>query len=694
MRTFYYNIIAFTSFFAIATTDTLAQENNYIDSLSHLLETAERDTHKVHLLNTLSKYYYHHNLDQSFIYAKEALALSKSLSYERGIIESMCNRIEALRVGAQYDQAIALAKEALQLAEETEDHYNIALTLTAICIVNGVRGNYEPALKYGQKALEESQKTQNPDLIANTKKILGSVHRNIGNYDKATAFSLDALNAYEASGNKKEISQLLNNLAIIYSVQKRHEKALEYCKRSIDVGEGIVGKRDLGHSYFNMGAIYNDMKENPKALYYYSRALRLYEDAGDKKGKASLENNIGMVHSSENKPAEALAFFLRAVASYEALRDSSRLANAMNNVSRSYRKLGRYNEALQYARKGLAVAKKSGRKEILIKVYANLSRIHAKMKHCEQSLSYLLRYTAIKDSIHNATRDQRITDMQVKYETAEKEKEIARLNEEQARKDARIAKQKQRQNTIIFSLLGFFTIVFAFYSRYKNRKQLQLEKQGMEYEQKALHLQMNPHFIFNSLGSINSFVTQNEIKPAVAFLSKFARLMRLTLEHSQESAVPIEKEMDTLRYYMELEQLRFNNCFDFDITIDENVPSDLPIPSLLIQPFVENAILHGLAPKKKGGKLEVRFFIETDQLICSIKDNGIGREEAMERKKAGGSKHRSLAMHIVEERLNILNKTAKKNLGFSINDLKDSDSNSKGTEVRIYLGTYTEVVAA
>src|SRR5690606_11582282 len=121
------------------------------------------------------------------------------------------------------------------------------------------------------------------------------------------------------------------------------------------------------------------------------------------------------------------------------------------------------------------------------------------------------------------------------------------------------------------------------------------------------HLQMNPHFVFNCLGSISSFIVQNGTDSAIKYLSKFSKLMRLTLEYSKESLIPIDKEIEGLQNYLELEQLRFNNMFDFSITKDPNIEDDMAIPPLLLQPFVENAIIHGLVPKKEKGNINIYF---------------------------------------------------------------------------------------
>ena len=218
---------------------------------------------------------------------------------------------------------------------------------------------------------------------------------------------------------------------------------------------------------------------------------------------------------------------------------------------------------------------------------------------------------------------------------------------------------------------GLLVLAVLLFNRYKLKQKqvrIELEKKNIDIEQRLLRTQMNPHFIFNSLNSINSFITDNNSDSAQSFLSKFARLMRYILDNSRKSFVPVEDEIATLQLNMELEQLRFDNKFDFEIEVDEDIdPEFTYIPPMLIQPFVENAILHGLAGKKERGLIRVGFSANKELMHCFVEDNGIGREEAMEiKKKSGKATHRSLGMQVTKERLEILNEKTTEEVLFQI----------------------------
>jgi len=222
------------------------------------------------------------------------------------------------------------------------------------------------------------------------------------------------------------------------------------------------------------------------------------------------------------------------------------------------------------------------------------------------------------------------------------------------------------------------------------------KKQKIEYERKvemskielkALRSQMNPHFIFNSLNSIQHFIFNSKSDEAIKYLNKFARLVRIILNNSNKPTVTVGDDIEALKLYLELEQMRFEGKFESEVIIEPSVDIDYDImPPLLMQPYVENAILHGLNPKPGKGKLTISLTSKNNYLICTISDNGIGREKASEIKRTMPvSKHKSLGMKITEDRLRILNEVNNSNLSVNITDLKDNNGDSLGTKVELFV---------
>lgn len=200
-------------------------------------------------------------------------------------------------------------------------------------------------------------------------------------------------------------------------------------------------------------------------------------------------------------------------------------------------------------------------------------------------------------------------------------------------------------------------IVVFYRQRLKNvNNKYNLQKRVNQLEQKALSAQMNPHFIFNSLNSIQSFLLYQENEKAEKYLLKFSKLIRSTLTNSRETFISIDQEIDLLKNYVELEQMRFQNKFEFNIKSSSSLSQTL-IPPMLIQPFVENAILHGLAKRPQNGQLDIEFSKSIDTIVVKISDNGVG---LMHEKKSKYSTHRSFGTEITKERMAIYEKNFNK----------------------------------
>ena len=238
---------------------------------------------------------------------------------------------------------------------------------------------------------------------------------------------------------------------------------------------------------------------------------------------------------------------------------------------------------------------------------------------------------------------------------------------------------------LMMSIATVLATYFVINQRIKQANQkLRMQNALMEMERKALRMQMNPHFIFNALDSISSFIFKKDPQQAVKYLNSFAKLMRLTLESSMEHVHPVETEVSILKNYLELEKLRFSDKFTYQIELDDEIDYDIGIPPMLVQPHVENAILHGIKPKEGNGFISIKFFLRNDQLICEIEDDGIGRKAAKElpNKKA----HRSMATQINRDRVRLLRlSTEDERVDLNYVDKVDEQGRPSGTKVIITL---------
>ncbi len=253
----------------------------------------------------------------------------------------------------------------------------------------------------------------------------------------------------------------------------------------------------------------------------------------------------------------------------------------------------------------------------------------------------------------------------------------------------------QRTWFIMLAVLGIASLVFGLFrwrlwqvkrKAKEAQDRLAMANQVLQLEQKALQLQMNPHFIFNALNTVQSLFMSQDQTTARNLLSRFAKLMRAILEHSRAATINLQQEVDLLNNYLSIEQFSRPKQFEYSITIDSEIdPEEVSIPPMMIQPFVENAIIHGVGHLKTAGKIEISFSKEQDALACIIRDNGVGRAAAAKLEAQKTRNHQSLAMQVTKDRLSLLKEKEKDRSYFEIIDLKHADDTAAGTEVRLML---------
>lgn len=241
---------------------------------------------------------------------------------------------------------------------------------------------------------------------------------------------------------------------------------------------------------------------------------------------------------------------------------------------------------------------------------------------------------------------------------------------------------------VLFITSIFALVIYRLYSyrisRIEREEKIKTEfnKQLADTRMEALRAQMNPHFIFNCLNSINRYIIKSDIKTSSLYITRFAKLIRLILDNSEHKKVVLSNELEALKLYIEMEALRFDHKFTFDIQVDDEIDTNnIEVPPLIIQPYVENAIWHGLLQKDTGGSLFIRLTQENDNLICEITDNGIGREKAMEYKSQNAPTRKSIGIKLTEERLNMASEDLAKSGSQKIIDLYNENGEPAGTTV-------------
>lgn len=365
---------------------------------------------------------------------------------------------------------------------------------------------------------------------------------------------------------------------------------------------------------------------------------------GQKRGSSEIVSksayNLGTTLIEAKQPTDAIPYLIQSIAVADKGNDIAQKQKSVKELARAYEKAGRYDKAL------------------------DVIKDHIKYLDSVQSLHD-------RDLEANA---------ELNAEFMKQEERIQRLIavQEQREEDLR------RQRTIMWGL-AIALALFGALTWMLVRNIRQKQKANMKIRLQSLRTQMNPHFIFNSLNSVNNFISKNDEISANRYLSDFSNLMRSVLKNSDEDFVSLETEINTLRIYLDLEHFRFGEKFNFSLEIADDIePEHVKVPPMLIQPYIENAVWHGLRYKEDKGLLEVKFYTEDQKLYCTVRDNGIGREESARLKTNHQKTYQSTGIKNTRERIDILNKLHGTSLQISIFDLNENGK-ATGTLVRISL---------
>ena len=612
-----------------------------IDSLKRVYKVTKIDTSKVNILNKLASEFKEINPDSTAFFANKAFQLSVKLNYSFGQANGEVNLGNASIILGNYADA--------------KNHFQKAKTI------------FNSLIKSDQK---------NKTFIfglARCYSSLGVVFSQEGNYYEAIDNYQKGLKYYQKINHKTGISKSYNNIGIVYKSRQNNTKALEYFKKALKIQEEI-GEQSMPVTLTNIGVIYFEDNKLSEALSYYTKAEKLFKTIENTRGLALLQNYLGDYYVKTNLLVKAENNYQKALELYESIQNKFGASLAFYNLGTLYFDQKNYQKAFEMALKSLTYAKEIG---VLDQTYHSeklVSEIYGAQNQPELSFQHFKNYIIARDSLNSMESTKKFDRAEMDFEFQKKE---ALFQE----------KNKRERLMLLFLIIGSFLLIgliLVLINRHQVKRRLTLQKEVAEYEQKALHLQMNPHFVFNCLGSISSFIVQNGTDSALKYLSKFSKLMRLTLEYSKDALIPIDKEIESLQNYLELEQLRFHDKFNFKIQSSENVEFNMGLPPLLIQPFVENAILHGLVPKEGNGLITVDFDVQNDQLIVTISDNGIGIAKSAAMKENSMKAHKSMALEITKKRLEMMQAIISKPAHIEIKEL-ETNNIVTGTKVTLRL---------
>lgn len=698
----------------MAVSVSLAQRGK-IDSLKMLLPNL-RDSSRVDCLNSLSLANTYLGSDTALSYSRKAYDEAITLGYERGQAVALNNQSRI--AGYQLQDFKFQEEKSLEVINKYNHLYDKDVLLQAnlnLALALFAQADFERSKEICAKIISLSRALNNQKCLGESIAISGAINLEMGDYGKAFEHFNESLNIFKGIGDSHNTAIMLVKMGDLYRFAGDHEAALSYYFQSLDHETGpslswnpLVDLGDISYSIEQYNANNQlqeqytqvikslTVKSGSPALAHIRKAELNIEAArfGD---ALSLLNKELETSMKRNMKSQTMRILLDMTKAYFGLKDFAKAAY----VARQLKGIAQDRKARQYVRDA----------------DWQLYLLHDRLHHTDSAYYYFKQFTTRKDEIALDQFSKRLAIYKAAAKTENQQAQIELLNREKliSQQQLQLSEQQLQSESnfrnilvvgvVALGLFGFilFRNVILKQKNEAHRRELveqelnvqrlesarmksELLQQATDLEMQALRAQMNPHFIFNSLSSINRFILQNNRNQASEYLTKFSKLIRLILQNSQVSLIPLESELESLQLYLELEAVRFDHHFTSKIVVDNELDVlSVRVPPLIIQPYAENAIWHGLMHKEDKGTLTIELFQDSDMLCCKIIDDGIGRKKAQELKSRSANSHKSMGMRITAERISLLQRQTTLKTLISITDLVLPEGSAGGTEVLLKL---------
>jgi len=551
-----------------------------------------------------------------------------------------------------------------------------------------VTGDLRTASEEASIALKKSAGSGESDVLARTNIFLAKYYLRTGSfaecleyYDNAVTISkkekikglipmvyLGKYDVYKTIGDLKAERQSLQMM--IDAASDENNSAL------VDRGYGRLGFSYLGDS------VTSERRNFRMADSLVRKSLSVSAKSKDTLSMASSLTLLGWNFYLEKMYDSSVFYYEKSLKYSLPLNLYVTSANSFGNLGTIYSDLGKPERAIGYYRKGIDQAKIVNDNFELWWIYRDMSNMYLQLTDTSNAYRNYVQYKKYYDIWIAKGNTEGLADARIRYEADNQKKEVELLS------------LRLKNNRLLnYGFAGFILLTAAIGlllfrgSKLKNKRRLsEMNRKISEITQANLRQQINPHFIFNTLNSIQYYMYQHDKLATNNYLTKFSSLMRKVLDNSQHTSVPLNDELSALNLYLELESIRFKDKFEYKITTDDEIdPLMHKVPTMLIQPYVENSISHGLMPKEGKGSVNIDLKLKEDHILCVIEDNGIGREAAKERNLKREENHNSLGTKITKSRLDLVNELYGTSLQTIYTDLKDEKGEPAGTRVEIHI---------
>src|SRR3989344_806955 len=549
---------------------------------------------------------------------------------------------------------VAPAGDRVIKSLKNDDDYELAESYEALAKKFRDKGNYKKAEEYFKKALASFKKLKSKDDISRVARSLAKVQEK---QQKTTEAASNYFTASDAASQGKTEQKI--NLTDV----NRLNSSSNYSLQSQQVSSNITllkksgNKEDLQDAYQQKAAIFLFQNDFYGAIDVYYQAIEAAK--GDEAVIASLKGEIADAYVSAGDYTNALV--LRNKLADEAIRndDDKLFIQQQQPLAAIFFAMGDDEKAIDLLKSAYKLAFEKGYSQEVKKCLSRLVEYYKETGNYAESIVLYERFLEHLDELILA--DSSLIDLN-SFQVIEGK--IKQLEKEKVLKDELISSANNFNYVLSGSLIVLFILLGLFI-----RSLFSVKTRHKKIALQSLRREMNPHFIFNSLNSVNQFISQNNELEANKYLTSYSNLMRNIMENSSKDFIPLGKEVELLKKYLDLEQMRFKDKFDYMITVDEHLDLEaLYVPNMLIQPNLENAIWHGLRYLDSMGLLQVAIALQNDRITVTIDDNGIGLKKSDELKTRNQKAHDSLGLKNTQQRIELLNKLYRMNISFSIRE--------------------------
>jgi sensor histidine kinase YesM len=570
---------------------------------------------------------------------------------------------------------------SLNFFKQAGDNRGVINAYSVLSYLAKQQKDFKKASGLIQQAIDIARSIKDTIPLADAINSLGNIFKDMALFSQAIDTYFEALNLWELKGDSNGIAIAYGSIGLMYYYQKEWDKALEFSFKKLPISEAAGDLWEESKIFNLIAQVYNSKTEHDSALLYMRKCLQLNKKMNYLSGIALSYHDLATTFLLFPETDSASYYITNAVELAKKIKDPA-LVNYYITLGKVQKAKGNYHTALINTLKAYETGKEEKLASVITESSLLLSDLYNLINRKDLAYNYLKEFYKMNDSISNDAFLKQVTRMEIQYDFDKKQRaaEYAQM-EERILQESKLRQQKIYVNGLLI-LLILLTLLSFLYIRH-NRLRAQYTR--IDLEQRLLRAQMNPHFIFNSLCAVQDFILAGKPQKANTFLTKIARLMRNILENSREEFIPLEKEIETIKLYLDLQQLRFETEFDYNIFLDDAIdPENISVPPMLTQPCVENSIEHGLLPSKEKGQLKIAYRISNGLIMLEVTDNGIGRKEAAAKTPEQRDK-RSVSTKVTTERLENFRKTLrKKSISYEIIDLYDKDR-AIGTKVVIML---------